>query len=37
MVGVIAGDLLGGFIFMVASWVYYAATGQIPPQYNIMR
>jgi hypothetical protein len=35
MVGVIAGDLLGGLAFMVAGWIYYAATGFIPPAYRI--
>jgi hypothetical protein len=29
MIGVVVGDLTGGFIFMVVSWVYYAVTGTI--------
>jgi len=35
MVGVIAGDLLGGLTFMLAGWIYYAATGLMPPSYRI--
>lgn len=27
MIGVIVGDLAGGFIFMIVSWIYYAVTG----------
>lgn len=27
MLGVIAGDLLGGFLTMAASWIYYGVTG----------
>jgi len=36
MVGVIAGDLLGGLIFMGAGAAYYALYQQVPPtEYNI--
>ncbi len=27
MIGVIAGDLLGGFLFMIVAWIYFAVTG----------
>ncbi len=27
MIGVIAGDLLGGFLFMIIAWIYFALTG----------
>ncbi len=35
MIGVIAGDLLAGLIFMAAGAVYYLATGLIPPTYRV--
>ncbi|HET6428594.1 MAG TPA: DUF6785 family protein [Phycisphaerae bacterium] len=35
MFGVIAGDLLGGLIFMIAGAAYYALTGYFPPEYRI--
>jgi hypothetical protein len=35
MVGMIAGDLLGGLVFMVAGSVYYARTGFPPMKYWI--
>jgi len=35
MFGVIAGDLLGGLIFMVAGAVYYGYTGYFPPEYRV--
>jgi hypothetical protein len=34
MIGLIAGDLLGALVFMVTGAVYYAITGQKPPQYH---
>lgn len=36
MIGVIAGELLAAIGWIIAGAVYYWATGQIPPQYNIM-
>ncbi|MCK4602870.1 MAG: hypothetical protein KAU28_10420, partial [Phycisphaerae bacterium] len=35
MIGIIAGDLLGGLAFMAAGAVYYAVTGIIPPAYYL--
>ncbi len=35
MIGVIAGDLLGGLIFMAAGAIYYAVTHTVPPIYRI--
>jgi len=35
MVGVIAGDLLGGLVFMLVGWIYYGVTGAVPPSYRI--
>ncbi len=35
MVGMIAGDLLAGVVFMIAGAVYYAITGLTPPTYYI--
>ncbi len=35
MVGVVAGELLGGLLWMVVGWIAYAATGKTPPYYNI--
>ncbi len=36
MVGVVAGELLGGMLWMIVGGIYYAATGgQTPPYYNI--
>jgi uncharacterized protein DUF6785/uncharacterized protein DUF6784 len=35
MIGCIAGDLLGGLIFMVVGWIYYSVTGVQPKPYNI--
>ena len=36
MMGVIAGDVLGGLGNMLAGAIYYAATGQKPWQYLMM-
>ncbi|MFA6133724.1 MAG: DUF6785 family protein [Phycisphaerae bacterium] len=36
MIGVIAGDLLGGLIFMVIGMAYRISTGIVPPLYRIM-
>ena len=36
MVGVIAGDLLGGIVFMIVGVVYYAVTGLPPKSYHIL-
>jgi hypothetical protein len=35
MVGVIAGDLLGGLTFMLVGWIYYYVTGLMPQSYRI--
>jgi hypothetical protein len=35
MVGVVAGDMLGGLTFMVVGWIYYIATGLMPESYRI--
>ncbi len=35
MVGLIAGELLGGFGWMIAGAIYYAVTGTQPPDYRI--
>lgn len=35
MIGMIAGELLGGLIFMIAGWIYYARTGFPPPTYSL--
>ena len=35
MVGVIAGDLLGGLVFLAHGSLYYALTGLPPEIYNI--
>ncbi len=35
MIGVIAGDLLGGVLWMVVGAVYYALTGENPPRYHV--
>ena len=35
MVGMIAGDLLAGVVFMIAGAVYYAVTRLTPPAYYI--
>jgi hypothetical protein len=35
MIGVIAGDLIGGLIFMLIAAVYYLVTGFEPVQYRI--
>jgi len=35
MVGIIAGELLGGLVFMVVGAIYYAVTGFPPAQYRI--
>ncbi|MFA6135056.1 MAG: DUF6785 family protein [Phycisphaerae bacterium] len=37
MIGIVAGDLMGGLVFMVVGWVYYAMTGITPKVYNILR
>jgi hypothetical protein len=33
MLGVIAGDLTGGFFWLVVGWVYHGATGFRPPSF----
>lgn len=35
MVGMVAGDLLGGLVFMVAGMLYYLHTGFPPVKYWI--
>ena len=35
MIGVIAGDLLGGAVFMAAGAIYYGCTGNQPPPVRI--
>jgi len=35
MIGVIAADILGGLVFMVAGAIYYAMTGYSPQMYQI--
>ena len=35
MFGVVAGDLLGGLIFMIAGAIYYAQTGYLPEEYRV--
>jgi hypothetical protein len=35
MIGIIAGDLLGGLLFMAVSGIYYARTGIAPMNYWI--
>ena len=35
MIGVVAGELLAGFLFAVAGAIYYALTGVTPEQYAI--
>ena len=35
MFGAVAGDLLGGVIFMAVGVLYYAVTGFAPPEYRI--
>jgi len=35
MVGVVAGELLGGMLWMIVGGIYYAVTNQNPPYYNI--
>jgi hypothetical protein len=34
-VGVIAGDLLGGLLFMIVGAVYYRVTGSPAPGYRV--
>lgn len=36
MFGIIAGELLGGLIFMVSGAIYYFATGSKPPTYTFL-
>ena len=36
MIGVIAGDLLGGLVFIVIGWAYYFVTGLEPESYFIL-
>lgn len=36
MIGVIAGDLLGGLLFMAVGAIYYAQTGTLPKEYRIL-
>jgi hypothetical protein len=35
MFGVIAGELLGGLLWMLVGYVYYAATGHDAPRYDV--
>ena len=35
MIGIIAGDLLGGMVFMGYGAAYYGVTGLIPKKYMI--
>jgi len=35
MIGAIAGDLLGGIVFMVVGGIYYSVMGTVPPRYQI--
>jgi len=35
MIGIIAGDLLGGIVFMIVGVIYYKLTGMIPKKYMI--
>ena len=35
MIGIIAGDLLGGLLFMAIGAAYYALTGLFPTQYHV--
>ena len=35
LVGVIAGDIVGGLIFMVVGAIYYAHTGSPAPLYRV--
>ena len=35
MFGVIAGEMLGGLLWLVVGAIYFAATGQNPPRYQI--
>ena len=35
MIGIIAGDLLGGLLFMAVGAAYYALTGLFPTQYHV--
>ncbi len=35
MVGVLAGDLIGGLLFMAAGALYHVITGEVPPKYAI--
>jgi len=36
MIGVIAGDILAGLLFMAVGAIYYAATGKVPEKYFIL-
>ena len=36
MIGVIAGEILGGLIFMVVGVIYYSRTGVMPLKYQIL-
>ncbi|MBA4388194.1 MAG: hypothetical protein C0404_09450 [Verrucomicrobia bacterium] len=36
MIGIIAGELLGGLIFMIAGAIYYLSTGTKPPPYSFL-
>ena len=35
MIGIIAGELLGGLLFMAVGAIYYAATGLFPVKYHV--
>jgi len=36
MTGIIAGDLLGGVLWMIVGGIYHAATGLTPPKYFVL-
>ncbi len=36
MFGMIAGDMLGGFIPIVVGWIYYWVTGDLPKSFHIL-
>jgi len=36
MIGVIAGDILAGLLFMAVGAIYYGATGKVPEKYFIL-
>ena len=36
MIGIIAGDMLGGLIPMVIGAIYYFATGKVPKSFTVL-